>query len=92
MSDEKLKWEKRNKLGYGDLVENLNKMANLIVKKELDDVMGKLDTLKNMGVIGEEEEFVIPRESRLRVAGIDKDVRLEGFRTRFTVVRLEMME
>ena len=56
MDEEKLKWEKTNKLGYGDMVKNLNKLTNVIVKKELNDVMGKLNTLKSMGVIGEDNE------------------------------------
>ena len=58
MSDEKdkAKWQKTDSLGFKELVDNLHKMTNLVVKKELEEVMGKINTLEKMGVIGEENE------------------------------------
>ncbi len=58
MADEKkeTKWQKTDRLGFSELSDNLHKMTKMVVKKELEEVMGKINTLEKMGVIGEENE------------------------------------
>ena len=56
MSEENLKWQKVNGIGFSELVENLNKMTNVIIKNELKDAMDKLNTLQQMGAIDKDDE------------------------------------
>ena len=77
MSDEKEKdkinWKKTDRLGFGELAENLRTMTNMVVKKELTDVMGKLDTLEKMGVIGKESDALKKiKEKYSKIIEVDK--------------------
>jgi len=59
MSEEKLKWQKTQKIGFKELIDNLNKLTNTLIKRELDDAMNKIEVLEKMGYIDKDNKDLI---------------------------------
>jgi len=77
MSDEKtkekIKWQKTNRMGFNELVDNLQKITKVAVKRELDEVMGKINILEKMGVLGNESDTLKEiREKYSKIIEVEK--------------------
>jgi len=57
MNEEKLKWQKKDKLNFTKLLEQITNATVKIAEKEMKEINSKIEILHNMGFIKDDEQF-----------------------------------
>ena len=52
-----LNWEKKEKVGMHDLLDQINDLTRQVVAKELVDISSKIEILHQMGLLQDSEEL-----------------------------------
>ena len=60
--NENLKWEKKKKLNFTNLLDKINEASNLVVQRELNDIASKIEGLQKMGLIKDNDAMIKMRE------------------------------
>ena len=67
--DEKLNWEKKEKLNFTNVLDKISDASNQVVQRELTDIAAKIDGLHKMGFIKDNENLAKMKEqlSKLKI-------------------------
>ena len=60
--DEKLNWQKKDKLAFTKILDQINDASNQIVQRELNDIASKIESLAKMGLIQDNKKIEEMRE------------------------------
>ena len=65
--NEKLKWEKKEKLNFTNILDKVSDVANQVVERELNDIASKIEGLHKMGFIKDNDAVSKMREQLSKI-------------------------
>jgi len=58
MIEQELNWEKKEQLVFSELTSKFQELSKEVVKKELFDIVGKIEMLQTMGILSSDNSKV----------------------------------
>lgn len=64
---EKLNWEKKEKLNFTKVLEQIGSLTEQVVCREINDICSKIEVLEKMGFIKENDEQLKKLKEKIKI-------------------------